>query len=154
MSGVGIAGPEAPADAEVQRWIAEQTFPVSFLVAGSFSDYGSALRLVERIRRRTELEVNLRGLTPFGGGLSLSKEDCGEARGYDYPCWYPRGRIGEGEDLSIERSEWYPPMKPGFFIVVAASGDRDEVDPVKARLAKAGIRGYVRTVPIYMGCMH
>lgn len=45
-------------------------------------------------------------------------------------------------------------MKPGFFIVVAASGNREEVAPVKDRFASAGIRAYVRTVPIYMGCMH
>lgn len=45
-------------------------------------------------------------------------------------------------------------MKPGFFIVVAANGDRGEIRSVKDVLARAGVRSYVRTAPVYMGCMH
>lgn len=147
-----LGSPNEPTDAEIKQWIAEQTAEVSFLVIGSFSSDVSALRTVERVHRAAGLEVDLRGLRPVGGSLSLSREDCGE--GYDYPCWYPRGRMGQETTLSIERSDWYPPMSPGFFIVVAANGNRDEIRPVKEVLARAGVRSYVRTVPVYMGCMH
>lgn len=115
-----LASPDEPSDAELEQWLAEQTAEVSFLVVGSFSSYASALRTVERVHRAAGLEVDLRGLGPVGSGLSLSREDSGE--GYDYPCWYPRGRRGSETTLSIEVS--VRPSAPPSACVIPLVGRR------------------------------
>lgn len=148
----GLASPDDLTAAEIQEWLAEQTVEVSFLVTGSFANYGSAFAFVDRVHRRTGIDVNLRGFIPHDNGLSWSREVCEEWAGF--PCYLPRGRFDAGTYLSIEKSDSFKGMKPGFFVVMAASGNRTDVEPVKRDLARAGVRGYVRTVPVYMGCIH
>ena len=68
----------------------------------------------------------------------------------------PRGRWDDGAYVSIERSDAYEGLAAGLYIVVVASGDEGSafidraVADVRARFSNM----MVRSVPVYVGCMH
>lgn len=139
---------------------AEESLPYknqSFLILLSTKDYQTALKFVQGAERKLKLKVDLRGLKPHPkSGLTYSRELC-KIEGEDiYPCYLSRGRFDDGAYLSIEHSSAYQNFRPGYYIVVAASGDAS--DPLlKQTLVSAKAHfpdAYIKSDQVYMGCLH
>ena len=128
---------------------------VSFVLVRSTTSYADALRFAKRASADLGIPLDLRGLTYDSQyGLTWPREECDKDPLYPFPCYVARGRYDSGRYLSIERSDAYGSLKPGLFIVIAASGD-----PSEMRCAAASIRAhipdaYLKTEQVYFGCMH
>jgi hypothetical protein len=133
-------------------WIEEQMVDKSFLVAGTFRTYGAALKEAERIARRTGLEHPTEEVELVDSELSYSRKTC-EDGGWDYPCYVARGRYDDGAYLSIEPSGAYDGFRPGYFMVVAASGDKEQIELARHALARGRVKSYARSSRVWMGCM-
>jgi hypothetical protein len=138
------------AAADETDWRVEQVQQI--LVVGASRSHVAALAQLERIAKRSGMTVNLRGLRPLEDELSFSLEVCDRDAG-GYPCYQPRGLLDDGAYLSIETSSSYQGMRPGYFVIVAATG-REEVALVRRSLKRKGVGGTVYSVPVYMGCRH
>ena len=129
----------------------------AIVILSTNASYGGADQALRRAERRLGLSVDLRDLGPDESRrtLSWSANDC-EENGWSYPCYVPRGRADDGAYLSIEHTDGYPELAPRHFIVVAASGSPGaaEIKHTLARANELGLRAYVRTVRVYMGCLH
>jgi hypothetical protein len=146
---VAVHAPASVADTEAEPWS-----NVPYLVVGSFKSYAGATKHVTMLEARTGISVDLRNLVFKKGVLSLEDEECEHngMAGAGAECWVPRGRQYNGIAFSIERSDWYPPMKPGYYVVVAMTGAGDELTEARATLSRAGVNSYVTYVPTYEGC--
>jgi hypothetical protein len=128
---------------------------IPYVVVGSFKSYAGAERHVAMLEARTGIAIYLRNLDFSKGVLTLDDDDCvhdGTAK-MGAECFVPRARSDTGGlSLSIERSDWYPTMTPGYYVVVVAVGAGETLAVARAALAPAGIKGYVVHVPTYFGC--
>jgi hypothetical protein len=140
--------------AETDAYVREATSNVPFLVVGSFQSYAGATRQVDFIHARTGLPIDLRNLDFAKGVLTLGEDECERngTAGAGLECWVPRGRDSGEVALSIERSDWYPPMKPGYYVVIAVVGGWEEIAEARRILNPAGVTGFVTTIPTYFGC--
>lgn len=128
---------------------------VSYVLVKSTSSYDDALKFAQNLASRSSLPINLRGLIHAPDvGLTWPEEKCAADQLNPYPCYIARGRWDEGRYLSVERSDAYSSMKPGFYIVVAASGTPLEIamelPPIQSLVPDA----YSKTEEVYYGCMH
>lgn len=140
-------------DASYESYVAEQTVTKYFLVIGTFRTFSGAERAASRLQLRTGLAHESEPLEVFAGQPSYAREVC-DLNGWDYPCYVPRGRFDDGSYLSVEPSEGYTGMKPGYFVVIAASGSRDDVLAEQQALGKRGVRSYVASSEVWLGCIH
>jgi hypothetical protein len=143
-----------PPDADINPMI-----DVGFLVIRSTPDYDEALRVVRQASSSFEIPVDLRGLIyDPAHGLTRPRSDCElvDAWGGWYPCYLPRGRYDEGRYLSIDRSDAYKSFQPGYFVVIAASGEPGsrEIEQTRQTVLNRFPDAYVRTDKVYFGCMH
>jgi len=139
-------------DPDPNPWI-----DVSFLIVRSTSDYAEARRVLQGAHDKLGIAINLRGLIHDPRhGLTWPKQDCDRDPLYPFPCYVARGRFDPGVYLSIERSDAYRTFRPGYFVVIAASGEPNSAD-VKNVLDTAKSLfpdAYVKTEKVYHGCMH
>ena len=138
--------------AELDPWV-----EVGFLVIRSTPDYADARRTAEAASRKLGIRLDLRGLVHDAThGLTWPKEECDKDPLYPFPCYTARGRFDPGVYLSIERSDAYRSFRPGYFIVIAASGEpgsvelRDSLKAAKSEFPDA----YLKSEKVYHGCMH
>lgn len=131
--------------------------PVGFVVVRSTPDYAEALRVAESASAATGIALDLRGMVyEREQGLSLSKEECEKRQLAPYPCYVARGRYDAGAYFSVERSDAYETFRPGYFVVVAASGPPGSaelvatLEDVRASYPDA----YLKVAKVYHGCMH
>lgn len=128
---------------------------VSFVLVRSTSSYADALRFAKRASTDLGIPLDLRGLIHDPRhGLTWPRDECEKDPLYPFPCYVARGRWDPGRYLSIERSDAYGSLKPGLFIVVAASGDPSEMKSVAAEIRAHVPDAYVKTEEVYFGCMH
>jgi len=130
---------------------------IGFVVVRSTPDYAEALRVAESLSSATGVELNLRRLAFLPEhGLTHSKEVCEEQLEAPYPCYVARGRFDAGVYLSVERSDAYESFRPGYFIVVAASGQPDSVALATTLQAVRDPYpdAYLKVAKVYHGCMH
>jgi hypothetical protein len=127
----------------------------SLLVIAEVDTYDEALRLARLSAQRLELRLDLRRLSADPElGLTLSEAECTE-NGWEHPCYVPRGRFDDGVYVSIEHSRGYRELTAGY-VVVAASGPVDDL-ALQALFHKTSKRfrtASLRTVEVYMGCLH
>jgi hypothetical protein len=101
------------------------------------------------------MTLDLRGLAPNKeSGLTFSKAACKEDE-IDYPSYFARGRE-DGIYVSIEYSDAYPAFAKGYYIVVAASGSKNEPDmqATYKKIKAYSKDAYFKSSKVYMGCMH
>ncbi|MFK8045586.1 MAG: hypothetical protein AB8B72_08825 [Crocinitomicaceae bacterium] len=123
----------------------------SFLIVKSTKNYSSALKTAKQASFKLNCELNLRGMVSdsIAGLTSIDTCGCGEIHGY-----YPRGRYDNGAYVSIEYSNLFSGFAKGYYIVVVASGNSEDV---KKELPKAKLifpDAYIKSTSIYMGCVH
>ena len=123
------------------------------LIILSSKNYAAAKKTAEEAARTLSLKLDLRGLVANKKtGLTYSKADCENEGGY--PCYIARGRYDDGSYISIEYSSAFNGFSKGYYIVVAASGDKSITSPALANTKKYYPSAYVKQTDIYMGCMH
>lgn len=157
---LGAAPNPSAADKEAQQtveeYVKEATVRVGFVIAKSTTSYAEALAAAKTAASALGLPLELRGLVPSKKtGLTYPRAECEREVG-EYPCYFARGRFDSGAYVSIEHSTAYAEFKPSLFIVILASGAKNE--PVlRTTLEKARRKfpdAYLRTAGVYMGCVH
>lgn len=138
-----------------EAWVSEQV-----LILLSTREYGTALRFAKQSSRRLQIPLNLRKLKAHPRqGLTFSREEC-EQSAFSYPCYVPRGRIGEEsegkEGISIEHSSAYEGLKRNYYIVVAGvfPASSKEGIPLLERIKKEYPDAYLKPMKVYQGCLH
>ena len=145
----GIAETEEP---EPDPWV-----PVAFVILRSTPGYAEARRVAEHAAFQLGIPLNLRGLIyDAGHGLTWPKAECDKDPLYPFPCYVARGRFDPGVYLSVERSDAYASFRPGYFVVIAASGEPGsaEVQASLTRVRAIYPDAYVKREKVYHGCMH
>ena len=128
---------------------------VSFVVVYSTPSYDSASAFANEAADRLEIPVDLRGLVfDRQHGLSWSRQECEGEPFAEFPCYFPRGRYDEGVYLSIEISDSYDSLEPGEFLVIAASGEPEEMEAALVSVREVIADAYIKTEKIYFGGMH
>jgi hypothetical protein len=131
----------------------------TFVIVASEKTFPAAIAKAGVIAEASGVRFDLRGVgydpaqSAQNGGLTLSAREC-EEYGWEYPCYVPRGRWDSGEFLSVEYSSAIQGFTPGFYVVIAGSGDRTEMNAVLAKVKKAVPDAYMKTAGVYLGCMH
>lgn len=127
-----------------------------FLVLLSATSYKAALATAKKVSSSMNMKMDLRGLTENkASGLTFSKEDC-KKEDIDYPAYYARDRWDDGVYISIEYSDAYTEFAKGYYIVIAASGAKDEIEmqTVYKKIKAVYKDAYFKSSKVYMGCMH
>jgi hypothetical protein len=144
------------AQQSVEEYVKEATVQVGFVIAKSTANYSEALASAKIAASTLGLPLKLRDLVPNKKtGLTYPRADCEREVG-EYPCYFARGRFDSGAYVSIEHSTAYPDFKPNLFIVILASGAKNE-PMLRTTLEKARKKfsdAYVRTAGVYTGCVH
>jgi hypothetical protein len=123
------------------------------LIILSTKNYATAKKTSQQAATKLSLKMDLRGLKPNKkSGLTFSKSDCENEGGY--PCYIARGRYDDGAFISIEYSNAIVGFAKGYYIVVAACGDKEITAPALVKAKKVYKTAYVKTTNVYMGCMH
>jgi hypothetical protein len=123
------------------------------LILLSTKSYAAAIKLAQQAKSKLSLTMDLRGLKPNKkNGLTYSEADCENEGGY--PCYIARGRYDDGEFISIEYSNAIEGFAKGYYIVVAACGDKEITAPALVKAKKEYKDAYVKNTSVYMGCMH
>ena len=122
-----------------------------FLIGKSTSSYDEAKSFAIKISKSLNMKLDFRGLS-FNkkSFLTFPRKDCDELS--EYPCYFSRGRYDDGEYISIEHSSAYSEMKEGYYIVVLATDEN--VSKTLTKVKKEIPDAYIKSVDIYMGCMH
>lgn len=140
----------------LEQRIKDATVQVGFVIAKSTTSYTEALALAKNAASALRLPLQLRELVPNEKtGLTDPREVCEREIG-EYPCYLARGRFDSGAYVSIEHSNAYPEFKANLFIVVLASAGKNGAMlwTVVQKARKRFSDSYLRTAPVYMGCMH
>ena len=143
--------------AEIDDPELDPMIPVGFLIIRSTPDYDEALRVATEAAAKLGIRLDLRGLVhdPVHG-LTWPPDVCEKDPHYPFPCYIARGRFDSGVYLSVERSDAYRTFKPGFFIVVAATGEphSSEIQSSLTLARSVYPDAYVKREKVYHGCMH
>ena len=146
------ANPPASQDSsDHDAYIREATGPANLVIVGSGKDFLPLKKEAQRIAKLLGRQFSMYGRV-FDGTLHETGEDDGFT-GY-FHRRYDTDFDGK-PFLSIEKSETYPGLKPGLYIVVAriCSAATDAQKEVRA-LRKFVPDAYVRKTEIYYGCIH
>lgn len=131
----------------------------SFLIVASEKTFADALGKAGRIAEQTGIRFDLRGVgfdpahAKLLGGLTLEKAVC-EDQAWEYPCYVPRGRWDAGSYLSVEYSDAVEGFTKGLYVVIAASGEKKDLEPVLQKVKTAVPDAYIKSARVYVGCMH
>jgi hypothetical protein len=123
----------------------------SYLILLSTKSYSAAMYAAKQARAKLDLPINYRGYVfDFKEGLKDTTAcGCGEIHGY-----VPRGRFDDGNYISIEHTNSFTEFANGYYIVVAASGDRKKINPTLAKAKEFFADAYIKDAEVYIGCMH
>ncbi len=124
-----------------------------FMIAGTFRSFRAGSAHAQRLAERTGLEYRSQTTLTEHGSPTYSRDVCAD-NGWTYPCYVPRGRWDDGVYVSVEPTDGYRGMQPGYFIVVVASGLEEEIVEARQVLAGHRISTFVKGAPIWMGCIH
>lgn len=123
------------------------------LIVLSTKNYADAKRIAAEAAKKLSVKLDLRELVPNKEtGLTYSKADCENEGGF--PCYISRGRYDDGDYVSIEYSNAFNGFVKGYYIVIAASGNKDITSPALIKAKKIYPSAYVKQADVYIGCMH
>ncbi len=134
-----------------------------FVIILSSKNYAETLKFATEAAKKLNIKLDLRNLIPCQDtnlGLTFLPAICiEETKDYekvDSTCYLARGRFDDGVYVSIEYSSAYLNFKEGYYIVIIASGEKNDAT-LKATLANAKIHykdAYRKSSKVYMCCMH
>jgi hypothetical protein len=129
----------------------EAVTDISFLIIHSSKNYDEAMKVAKEAHSKLGIEINLRGYyhdEEFGLKTDVPC-DCGEVHGYT-----ARGRFDDGDYVSIEHSDSYSEFTKGLYIVIVASGGKQDLTAALSEVKGFYSDAYIKTASIYVGCMH
>ena len=132
---------------------------VSFVIAASEKTYSQAVLKAATLAEQSGILFNTGGINfdpthkNTNGGLTYSKSEC-ENNGWEYPCYMSRGRWDDGAYITIEYSSAIKGFTPGLYVVIAASGEKQDVTPSLNTVKHFVPDAYMKTSSVYVGCMH
>lgn len=129
----------------------DMTSEKSFLIISSTKKYNQALRQAQKAANKLVIPMDFRGMTNDQNQGLTSNETCGCGEKHGY---LPRGRYDDGKYISIEYSSAYDGFSPNYYIVIIASGPKDELKSLLPETQKQFKDAYIKSTKIYMGCMH
>lgn len=154
---IALAETQLERENEGQRFVVSQTHDFWLVIVGAERDFHSAEREARRVGAATKTTYSRNGnIWDAKRGLILPDNCndpiyCGE---YVLRRYNDLSRNGE-DYISVEKSEVYPSLKPGFYIALAAiRSTRDEAEATLQKYKAAAPTSYVAKTHIYMGCMH
>ena len=148
----------SPTDPEPNSVI-DQYEDVTFVIAASEKSYSQAALKAASLSEQSGILFKSNGINfdptykDDNGGLTYSKQEC-EGNGWDYPCYVSRGRWDEGNYITIEYSSAIQGFTPNLYVVIAASGDKETINPTLKTVQKFVPDAYLKTSSVYIGCMH
>jgi hypothetical protein len=128
----------------------------AFVILKTTESYADARAVAAAAAETLAIRMDLRQLAPDRAiGLTFPEADCVAEFG-EYPCYVPRGRWDDGVYLSVEHTGSYSGFDENRYIVVLASGaPHDRAVRAALRRAKSDYpAAFVRTIPVYLGCIH
>ena len=138
-------------DSNITEEIISPYVKKEFLIVKSTTSYKEAKKYSENISKKLNIKIDFRGLSFHKKDfLSFSKEVCSEFG--EVSCYLGRGRYDDGEYISIEHTNYYDEFTNGYYIVVVATGE--DVSKSLKRVKKNISDAYVKSVEVYMGCIH
>jgi hypothetical protein len=144
---------------EAPDYIKELTATQHLIILASSRDFPALKRQAQFLSAKIHLPFSLRGMIfDPKRGLILPDNDPDDM----WAGFYAFRRYNEtdinGKDaryLSIEKSDAYPGLKPGYYILLAGIYDNQrEASKVAAAYRNAVPDLMIRKTTIYMGCMH
>ena len=131
------------------------------VVLGSFRDFKEAQTRVQALSRASGVPFSLEGkVYDAKRGLILpdGDDDAVYAGSYllrRHNTTLLPGHADETEYLSIERSDAYPGLRGGYYIIVGGFYDTArQAAAALARFRLPAADAYARKTQLYMGCMH
>ena len=123
----------------------------SYLIIQSTKSYSAAMYTAKQASTALGFPIDYRGYVfDFKEGLKDTiKCGCGEIHEY-----VPRGRYDDGNYISIEHTNSFTEFTDGYYIVVAASGNRDKLTPLLPKAREFLADAYIKDAEVYIGCMH
>ncbi len=123
----------------------------SYLILQSTKSYSAAMHTAKQAGEKLGLSIDYRGYVfDFKEGLKDTATcGCGEIHGY-----IPRGRFDDGNYISIEHTKSFTELTDGYYIVVAASGDRNTIKPLLPEAKEFLADAYLKDAEVYIGCLH
>ena len=123
------------------------------IIIHSSKDYESAKRVVKDANKQMNFKIDLRGYYKGKKQPLVTDQICGCGQKHDYVA---RGRWDDGNYISIEYSDRYQGFSKGYYIVVIASGDKDNEEMKKAWATAKGFYpdAYLKSTEVYIGCIH
>ncbi|AKF25370.1 hypothetical protein YH65_08200 [Sulfurovum lithotrophicum] len=137
----------------VEDMIAQQSVIKSIFIVKSTKSYSEAKEFAQKLAKKSGVRLDLRALK-YNEEIMIShpRAECDE-NGYAYPCYIARGRYDDGVYLSVEPSDAYEEFTKGYYIVVAASGEKVDKSLLN-RIRHYVPDAYVKRTTVYMGCIH
>ena len=137
---------------EIDTLIESQLVQKQFLIVKSTKSYQEAKAFAKKISKQTGIPLNLQNLSYDKENLLTLPKDVCEDNGFEFPCYWARGRYDDGVYVSIEHSSAYEEFRNGYYIVMVASGEN--VKGILKKVKKVVKDAYIKTSKIYMGCVH
>ncbi len=131
------------------------------VILGSFKDFKEAKSHAQAVSRTSGVPFSLQGMIyDKKRGLILPDDDSDAiyAGSYilrRYNMTVLPGSKDKSEFISVERSDAYPNLRPGYYIVVGGLYDTPrEANRALARFRLPAADAYTKKTRVYMGCMH
>lgn len=146
------------ADVDWKTFEEEMTKDFSFVILISTKSYAAALERAEEASKKLNYPLNLRGLHENNEiGLSFSRKVCEEeicGGGLHYPIYIPRSDWGDSKYISIEYSDAFEGFTKGYYIVIAASGEKGApaVNESLEESREFYKDAYAKTCGVWVGC--
>ena len=137
---------------EIDTLIESQSVQKQFLIVKSTKSYQEAKAFAKKISKQTGIPLNLQNLSYDKENLLTLPKDVCEDNGFEFPCYWARGRYDDGVYVSIEHSSAYEEFRNGYYIVMVASGEN--IKEILKKVKKVVKDAYIKTSKIYMGCVH
>lgn len=131
---------------------------VSFVIAASEKSYSQAVLKAATLSEKSGILYKTNGINfdpkhkDNNGGLTYSPSAC-ENNNWGYPCYVSRGRWDEGSYITVEYSSAIQGFIPGLYVVIAASGKKEDLLPSLNTVKHFVPDAYMKTSSVYIGCM-
>jgi len=128
----------------------------SFLIIASTNNIDEAFAIARTASQKTGLEFHDNKLRADKSiGATFPADTCKD-NGFEFPCYVARGRYDDGSYLSVEYSDGYSGFRKGLFIVIASSGDKNNLAFKKTSktIRQTYPKSYIKQTKVYLGCIH
>lgn len=147
-------------ETSAEEMMAQATVQKLVLILGSYKDFAIALDKSKEYSQATAIPYSDRDMF-FDKKRGWIFRDTIEDEIYAGTYYHRRSNLdcggADAACISIEKSETYEGMSPGYYILIASINDLSEKSSVQdllKNIQKVIPDAYLKKTPIYMGCTH